>query len=77
MTMARATKTPLVPDHPMDYEVIGEHRVDPMRLLVFGADGRLYALDLVGGDILPTNLSDQWVLDVADLPAKLQRMAAA
>ncbi|MGI8484813.1 MAG: hypothetical protein ACR2OU_11195 [Thermomicrobiales bacterium] len=48
-----------------------------MRLLVLGADGRLYALDLVDGDILPTELGDQWVLDVADLRVKLQRMAAA
>lgn len=77
MTMARATKTPLVPDHPMDYEVIGEHQANPMRLLVLGADGRLYALDLVGGDILPMELGDQWVLDVADLRVKLQRMAPA
>lgn len=75
--MARTTKARPIPDHPMDYEVIGEHQSDPMRLLVFGSDGRLYALDLASGNTTLTELGDQWVLDVADLTAKLRHLAAA
>lgn len=75
--MARTTKARPIPDHPMDYEVIGEHQSDPMRLLVFGSDGRLYALDLTDGHTRPTDLSESWLLDVAELSAKLRHVAAA
>ncbi len=65
-----------IAEDPFDYEVIGEHVVDPNRLLVIGGDGRFYALDLLDGHTTPTELSAQWVVDICDLGDKLHRVAS-
>lgn len=59
---------------PCDYEVVGEHVHDAMRLLVLGSDRRFYALSLVDGHVEPTDLTDQWILDAADLTDKLRHL---
>lgn len=45
------------------YDVIGEHLVDPLRLLAVDPDGRLVALDLASGQASPTELTDAWKVD--------------
>jgi hypothetical protein len=51
-------------DVPFSYEVIGEHVRDAHRLLAIGSDGRLFDLDLIDGSPVPTELSDDWVVDL-------------
>ncbi len=51
-------------DVPFAYEVIGEHARDPHRLLAIASDGRLFDLDFLNGDPVPTELSDDWVVDL-------------
>lgn len=55
---------------PFDYEVIGEHAIDPLRLLVIGDDGHFYTLDLTDGHTTPVELSDEWLTDTCDLREK-------
>ncbi len=62
-------------DHPFEYEVIGEHLVDPMRLLTIAADGRLFDLNLIDGSASPAELTEDWVVDTVD--ASLYRRRAA
>jgi hypothetical protein len=50
-------------DVSFEYEVIGEHSVDPTRLLAVDPDGHLVALDLASGQAAPTELSESWVVD--------------
>jgi hypothetical protein len=59
---------------PCDYEVVGEHVHDAMRLLVLGSDRRFYALSLVDGHVETTDLTEQWILDAADLTEKVHRL---
>jgi len=66
--------TPTTLDLPRDYEVIGEHLTDPMRLLVVGEDGLLYALSLTDGQTEPTALHDGWVVDTCELHEKIHRI---
>jgi hypothetical protein len=51
-------------DVPFAYEVIGEHVRDAHRLLAIASDGRLFDLDLIDGQPIPTELSDEWVVDL-------------
>lgn len=51
-------------DVPFAYEVIGEHVRDAHRLLAIDSDGRLFDLDLLHGNPVPTELSDEWVVDL-------------
>jgi hypothetical protein len=74
MTMRRPQQDA---DSPWHYEVIGEHLVDPTRLLVMGEDGRFYALDLHDGATSPAEFSEEWIVDTCDLREKLQRLHAA
>jgi len=53
-------------DHPFEYEVIGEHLVDPLRLLTIDRDGRLFELNLGDGSASPAELTADWVVDVID-----------
>jgi hypothetical protein len=46
-----------------EYEVIGEHLLDPRRLLTIDTEGRLFDLDLKTCTALPTELTDAWVVD--------------
>lgn len=59
---------------PLDYEVIGEHLIDPLRLLVLGEDGLLYALRLTDGHTEPTEMQDSWLVDTCDLREKIRRI---
>jgi hypothetical protein len=59
---------------PFDYEVIGEHAIDPLRLLVIGDDGQFYTLDLADGHTAPVELTDEWLTDTCDLRDKLCRV---
>ena len=45
------------------YDVIGEHCIDPLRLLAIDADGHLVDLNLGTGDTSPTELSEFWRVD--------------
>jgi hypothetical protein len=65
--------SPIEIDIPCDYEVIGEHLVDPTKLLVWADDRRFYALHLSDGHIEPTELHEHWVVDTCDLGEKLTR----
>ncbi len=60
-------------DHPFEYEVIGEHLIDPMRLLTIDGDGRLFDLNLVDGSTSPAELTSDWVVDVVDTSVYRQR----
>ena len=61
-------------DTPCHYEVVGEHIIDPARLLVVGDDGHFYTLDLTDGHTAPTELTDEWLMDASELHEKLSRM---
>lgn len=53
-------------DQPFEYEVIGEHLIDPMRLLTIDAEGRLFDLNLQDGTASPAELTSDWIVDVVD-----------
>lgn len=53
-------------DHPFEYEVIGEHLVDPLRLLTVDGEGRLFELNLGDGTASPTELTADWIIDIVD-----------
>lgn len=46
-----------------DYEVVGEHLADPLRLLAVDASGQLYELNLATGITAPVTLTAQWRVD--------------
>ena len=50
-------------DIPFEYEVIGEHLIDPLRLLTVDADGHLFDLNLETCSASPTELTEQWAVD--------------
>lgn len=62
-------------DHTFEYEVIGEHLIDPMRLLTIDADGRLFDLNLEDGSASPAELTGDWIVDTVD--ANLYRRKVA
>lgn len=53
-------------DHPFEYEVIGEHLIDPMRLLAIDTEGRLFDLNLIDCSTSPAELTSDWVVDTVD-----------
>ncbi len=53
-------------DHAFEYEVIGEHLIDPMRLLTIDRDGRLFDLNLRDGSASPAELTGDWIVDTVD-----------
>ena len=61
-------------DQAFEYEVIGEHLIDPMRLLTIDGDGRLFDLNLQDGSASPAELTADWVVDTVD--ASLYRRRA-
>jgi hypothetical protein len=46
------------------FAFVGEHREDPDRLLLLGADGQLYEHLLPDGPMTPIEPDDQWTRDV-------------
>lgn len=62
-------------DQTFEYEVIGEHLIDPMRLLTIDVDGRLFDLNLVDGSASPAELTSDWIVDVVDTTVYRRRMA--
>ncbi|MDQ3654867.1 MAG: hypothetical protein M3457_07305 [Chloroflexota bacterium] len=62
-------------DHPFEYEVIGEHLFDPLRLLTIDGDGRLFDLNLVDGSASPAELTGDWIVDVVDTSVYRRRTA--
>jgi len=62
-------------DQTFEYEVIGEHLIDPMRLLTIDADGRLFDLNLQDGSASPAELTSDWVVDLVDTSVYRQRMS--
>lgn len=53
-------------DGSFEYEVIGEHLTDPLRLLTIDGEGRLFDLNLETCSASPTELTEDWVADVVD-----------
>lgn len=53
-------------DASSEYEVIGEHLTDPLRLLTIDGEGRLFELNLETCSTSPTELTEDWVVDVVD-----------
>lgn len=53
-------------DTPCDYEIIGEHLVDPTQLLAIDRDRRFYSLNLQDGQVAPVELTDEWSVDLGD-----------
>jgi len=51
------------------FAVVGEHRADPDRLLLLGADGRHYQYELPAGTATPVVPDEDWVLDPNPPPA--------
>ena len=49
--------------------VVGEHREDPNRLLLLGADGQLYGLALPDGTTASVEPDEAWVVDGDPPPA--------
>lgn len=47
------------------FAAIGEHRDDPDRLLLLGADGHHYAYPLPDGPASPVEPGDEWLVDEA------------
>ena len=52
-----------VPAMPTVFAVVGEHRDDPDRLLLLGADGQHYALRLQDGAATPVEPDEDWRVD--------------
>lgn len=63
-------------DQAFEYEVIGEHLIDPMRLLTIDGDGRLFALNLQDGTTSPAELTSDWVVDVVDTTVYRRRVGS-
>lgn len=61
-------------DQTFEYEVIGEHLIDPTRLLAIDADGRLFDLNLQDGSASLAELTSDWVVDVVDAAIYRRRM---
>lgn len=49
--------------HTNIFVVVGEHRDDPVRLLLLGADGRYYDQRLPAGRPVPADLGLPWIVD--------------
>jgi hypothetical protein len=45
------------------FSVVGQHREDPDRLLLFGDDGHYYQLDPFEGTPTPVEPTDAWLID--------------
>jgi len=45
------------------FVLVGEHRDNPLRLLLLGTDGRYYEQALPAGRPTPADLGDAWVVD--------------
>jgi hypothetical protein len=45
------------------FVVVGEHRDDPLRLLLLGADGRYYDQTLPSGRPVPADPAGAWIVD--------------
>jgi hypothetical protein len=56
------------------FVVVGEHRDNPVRLLLLGADGRYYEEALPSGRVTPADLGDAWIVD-AEAP-QVEEIAA-
>ena len=52
------------------FAVVGEHRDDPTRLLLLGADGRHYAHALPDGPTIPVEPDERWAVDAAPPPVE-------
>ena len=49
---------------PTTFDLIGEHRDDPDRLLLLGEDGRYYAMRLPDGATVPTEPeAGEWAVE--------------
>ena len=75
----RAKGTPKL--ETIEFQVIGELRNNPHRLLLLGNDGACYAYDIVGGGIDPLEPDDSWSVDViesasAQVETHLAKMAS-
>ena len=54
------------PQPPTEFLVVGEHRDDPLHLLLLGADGRHYVYSLPDGSTSPVKPDDGWRLEVTE-----------
>jgi hypothetical protein len=45
------------------FSVVGQHREDPDRLLLFGDDGCYYQLDPLEGVPVPVESTEDWVVE--------------
>lgn len=50
---------------PAIFAVVGEHRANPDRLLLLGDDGRFYTYATDDVDVVPIDLTPDWVVDAA------------
>lgn len=50
---------------PAVFAVVGEHRIDPDRLLLLGDDGRFYTYETDDGLPIAVELTPEWVVDTA------------
>ena len=50
------------------FVVVGEHRDNPVRLLLLGVDGRYYEQTLPAGRLAPADLADAWIVDPEATP---------
>jgi hypothetical protein len=51
------------PTPPAELVVVGEHRFDPLCLLLFGVDGQYYCYSLVDENIKPVEPDDEWRIE--------------
>jgi hypothetical protein len=56
---------PFLSSVPAVFAVVGEHRVDPARLLLLGDDGRFYTYETDDGVPISVELTPEWVVDTA------------
>jgi hypothetical protein len=54
------------PTPPTEFLVVGEHREDPTRLLLLGADGHYYAYALDGGATTHVEVDEEWSVESPD-----------
>lgn len=58
-----------------EFTVIGEHRENPLELLVLGADGGYYGYRLSHEDVLPVEPDENWIITTKPEPEDPEYMA--
>ncbi len=64
-------------EQPTIYRIVGEHRSDPDRLLLLGADGQYYTLNIADRHAKTSRIvpDDDWITDLPSKPPETEPSA--